>query len=165
MFAKIIKNKKILLYLIIVLGLVVLLILASGNKKTEKPQTEYIITEEEKRDATEDTNRDVKEEEVPPTQAEPQETTQGTEKISDDFEFAKHMEELYREYPWYSKLPIERDGYTLIWVVQEKAFRIIMRISEDSPEEEKKTLINQALRDIEEITGVSYENFPYYVVY
>ncbi len=164
MFAKIIKNKKILLYLIIVLGLVVLLILASGNKKTEKPQTEYIITEEEKGDAKEDTNGGVKEE-VPPTQAEPQETTQGTEKISDDFEFAKHMEELYREYPWYSKLPIERDGYTLIWVVQEKAFRIIMRISEDSPEEEKKTLINQALRDIEEITGVSYENFPYYVVY
>jgi hypothetical protein len=164
MFTKIIKNKKILLYLIIVLGLVVLLILASGNKKTEKPQTEYIITEEEKGDAKEDTNGGVKEE-VPPTQAEPQETTQGTEKISDDFEFAKHMEELYREYPWYSKLPIERDGYTLIWVVQEKAFRIIMRISEDSPEEEKKTLINQALRDIEEITGVSYENFPYYVVY
>ena len=164
MFTKIIKNKKILLYLIIVLGLVVLLILASGNKKTEKPQTEYIITEEEKGDAKEDTNGGVKEE-VPPTQAEPQETTQETEKISDDFEFAKHMEELYREYPWYSKLPIERDGYTLIWVVQEKAFRIIMRISEDSPEEEKKTLINQALRDIEEITGVSYENFPYYVVY
>lgn len=157
MLIKIIKNKKILLYTLITIGFVILLIIAFGNKKTERPQTEYIITDEEK--------RDVKEDFVPSTSPTSQDPTQITEKVSDDFEFAKHMKDLYREYPWYSKLPIDKDEYALIWVVQEKAFRIIMRISEDSPEEKKKAVINQALRDIDEITGVSRENFPYYVVY
>ena len=157
MFIKIIKNKKILIYVVTILSFVVFLVLTLGNKKTKIPQTEYIINEGGDRNKQED--------EVFLTPDKTQDTLQGTEKISDDLEFAKHMRNLYREYPWLSRLPIERDSYALIWVIQEKAFRIIMRISEDSPEEEKKKIINQALKDIDEITGVSHENYPYYVVY
>ncbi len=157
MFIKIIKNKKLLIYVVTILSFVVFLVLTLGNKKTKIPQTEYIINEGGDRNKQED--------EVFLTPDKTQDTLQGTEKISDDLEFAKHMRNLYREYPWLSRLPIERDSYALIWVIQEKAFRIIMRISEDSPEEEKKKIINQALKDIDEITGVSHENYPYYVVY
>lgn len=166
MVIKNIKNKKILPYLIIILGCIIVFILISSDKDSEKRQSEYKISEEENKKTGGEGEEEEKErtaEEEDSTATTPPETS--IENENGDFEFAKHMEEVYREYPWYRKFPIEKEGYVLIWVPQEKSFRIVMLIDENSPDDKKNNLINQALSDIEEATGVSYTNYPYYVVY
>ena len=87
------------------------------------------------------------------------------EQISGDFELLRYNEEIDRKYPWYRKLPIEKEGYRILWEINTETFRIRLKISEDSPKEEKETLTKQALKDIESITGKSYKDYSYYVVY
>lgn len=91
--------------------------------------------------------------------------TEFQEKISGDFELLRYNEEIDRKYPWYRKLPIEKEGYRILWEINTETFRIRLKISEDSSKEEKETLTKQALKDIESITGRSYKDYPYYVVY
>lgn len=145
-------NKKMLLFLTIVLVLFIIFILINNNKDSEKSPTEYKITEEYKEETAEDITTPVSPETI-------------TENENGDFDFARHMKEVYREYPWYRKFPIEKEDYLLIWVPQEKSFRIVMLIDQDSSDKEKNNIIDQALSDIEKATGVSYRNYPYYVVY
>ena len=84
---------------------------------------------------------------------------------NEDWEHAQYWKEIYSEYPWYSKLPIEKDGYRIIWDLEKQAFRVRLKISENSPQEEKNILINQAVEDIENITGEPIDKSPYYVLY
>ena len=84
---------------------------------------------------------------------------------NEDWEHAQYWKEIYSKYPWYSKLPIEKEGYRIIWDLEEESFRIRLKISENSPQEEKNILINQAVEDIENITGEPIDKSPYYVLY
>ncbi len=84
---------------------------------------------------------------------------------NEDWEHAQYWKEIYSKYPWYSKLPIEKEGYRIIWDLEEESFRIRLKISENSPQEEKNILINQAIEDIENITGEPIDKSPYYVLY
>jgi len=84
---------------------------------------------------------------------------------NEDWEHAQYWKEIYSKYPWYSKLPIEKEDYRIIWDLEEESFRIRLKISENSPQEEKNILINQAVEDIENITGEPIDKSPYYVLY
>lgn len=150
------KNKKILVLVFIILGLAILLFV---NNEKNKMQPEYKITKEK------EGKTDTIEEDTPTATTDPGTTTQPIEKLTEDSEFAKYWEGILKEYPWFRKQPIEKEGYRVLYVIEEKSFRIRLKISENSPEELKKKYINEALEDIEKLTGKSYENYPYYVVY
>jgi len=152
MFTKIIKNKKIIKYLIIIFILAILFVLIISYKNSPKNGTEYKIYEEERK-KTEESN-------TAPTTTEPI-----TEKLTGDYEYAIYKRNLIKEYPWYRSLPIEKEGYTVVFLTKQKSFRIVLLINKSSPEQEKNNLINQALDDIEKLTGVSYKNYPYFVDY
>lgn len=84
---------------------------------------------------------------------------------NEDWEHAQYWKEIYSKYPWYSKLPIEKESYRIIWDLEKESFRIRLKISENSSQEEKNILIDQAIEDIENITGEPIDKSPYYVLY
>lgn len=158
-----IKNKKLVAVLFISTVLIIILIFSSNRKK---PGSYYKTVTDNKNADVSKSLKDEQSEDSSVTKLPIPETREtNIEQISDDYEFAKYWDNIYREYPWYKKLPIVTDNYKIYWVIQEKSFRIRLTVSENSPEEQKKDFVNKALKDIEELTGVSYENYPYYVLY
>ncbi len=163
---KFIKNKKIRIIFLSVFSLLTLYIIKVSHDNSRKNLPIYEIREgtEDNRDKIVPEEQTPKEDVVTPTTS-PISKIQPVEYIANDFEFAEYWKNIYKEYPWYEKLPIETDEYRLLWVIQEESFRIRLKISENSPQEQKDKIINQALEDIQDITGESYKNFPYYVLY
>lgn len=155
-----IKKIKLLIVTAVILTALILTVLNNSKNKDKTKQSDYILIENEKNNKNTDGQDDPYESTTTPETKLPV-----VKKLTEDYEFAKRKQEDYKEYPWYTKTPIETDGYFLIWVLEEKSFRIRLKISEKSPEEQRKNLINQALKDVEELTGMSYENYPYYVLY
>ncbi|HRY56985.1 MAG TPA: hypothetical protein P5014_02355 [Patescibacteria group bacterium] len=157
-----IKNKKLVAVLFISTVLIIILIFSSNRKK---PGSDYKTITDNKTNVSK-SSKDEQSEDSGVTKPPVPETGKTIiEQISNDYEFTKYWENIYREYPWYKKLPIVNNDYKIYWVVQEKSFRIRLAVSENSPEEQKRDIINKALKDIEDLTGVSYENYPYYVLY
>lgn len=163
---KFIKNKKIQILFFFILSLLILYIIKVSYDKSKKNLPLYETHEEteDKKDKTLPDEETPKEEVIRPITS-PAPEIKPVEYISNDFEYAKYWKDIYEEYPWYGKLPIEKEEYRLLWVLEEKSFRIRLKISENSPQEQKNKLINQALEDIQELTGESYKNYPYYVLY
>lgn len=155
MFTKILKNKKIIKYSTIFFSLVMLVVLVTSYQNSQKNKTGY-KTHEEKRREVEETE----ESDTAPVVVEPD-----TEKLTGDYEYAMYKKGLIKKYPWYRDLPIEKDGYIVVFLTKQESFRIVLLIDKNSPEREKDNLVNQALDDIEKLTGVSYRNYPYSVDY
>ncbi|HPD73940.1 MAG TPA: hypothetical protein PLX95_01430 [bacterium] len=156
------KNKKIQSVAVILFILLSVYVFSIIHKKPEVGSPEYKVTEEER-------GSDKKPDSEVPIVTSP--TTPATEtkpvdRIADDFEIAKDREKIYREYPWYLKLPVKTDEYFISWILEEKSFRIYLAISEsNSTKEQKDALLNRALEAIQELTGSSYKRYPYYVIY
>ena len=157
-----IKNKKLVAILFILTVLIIILILSNDRKKLG---SYYKTVTDNKADVSKSLKDEQSEDSSVTKPPVPETGKTNLEQISDDYEFTKYWDNIYREYPWYKKLPIVTDNYKIYWVILEKSFRIRLTVSENSPEEQKKDFVNKALKDIEELTGVSYENYPYYVLY
>ena len=162
-----INNIRIKYVIIFLLVVAVLFILISANrKKSPGEPSGYNISNDVNRntDTVDETNE---------VNTKPSDDTDSKDiKVSGtgaaenkDWEFGQMWKEIYRKYPWYRKFPIENDKYGIVWVIEEESFRIVLKIGENSLESVKKELINQALKDIEEATGMSSKNFDYYVRY
>ena len=71
--------------------------------------------------------------------------------------------EFFEKYPWWDKLPIETEEYSIYYILPKESFRIRLKISKDSPQELIDDLTNKALEEIKKI--YEKEPIPYYVVY
>lgn len=67
-----------------------------------------------------------------------------------------------QEYPWNRYLPIVREKYTIIFNFDKNAFRIRINVENPNPSE-RQSIINDALKDLEEI-GVDTNKVKYYVI-
>lgn len=152
----IIKNKKYIVFILLAI-LIVYLILRSFTGKTDRQDGGFVINEDGDERVYEE------EEEIEDKR---DDTYQAPNTIyNEDIQFAKEWETIYREYPWYRNIPVEKEGYRIIWILKEKTFKIRLKIPENSPEEQKNRLLEKALTEIEELTGESSSKYPYYVVY
>jgi|LDZU01.1.fsa_nt_gi hypothetical protein len=82
-----------------------------------------------------------------------------------DYEYAEAMKSLFEKYPWYSKLPIDTNEYTIVWDFEVEKFRIRLKIPESSSQELKDSLIAKAVEDIKTLTGEKFAEYTYYVLY
>jgi hypothetical protein len=87
------------------------------------------------------------------------------EMIKNEVEFSNTLSEINQKYPWYEKLPINNDRYIILWSIEEEEFRILCKISETAPENEKGVMIEEARKIVEEISGENIENFKYEVFF
>ena len=87
---------------------------------------------------------------------------QSGQQLKDDLLFAKTELNYHKKYPWYSKLPIIREEYTIIYNFKKEAFRIRIKI-ENPSEDQKELIIQKALKDLENI-GVDTKTITYYTL-
>lgn len=96
-------------------------------------------------------------------------TTPFTEKLrqqiqdqaQDDFIYGQAVEKFNQQYPWYKKLPIITNDYSIGYDFDRESFRI--RFSSDIPPNQHQQIINDALNDLKNI-GVNINNIKYYTV-
>lgn len=85
-------------------------------------------------------------------------TLPGTQnQTPDDYKFDQGMENLFQQYPWYSKIPIETKDYRIIYDFDKNSFRI--RLLTTSTDVIKQSAIN-SLKAI----GVDLNKFTYYFI-
>lgn len=80
-------------------------------------------------------------------------------------ELGKAQEEMEEKYPWYFEFPIDRYNYMVVWSPETEQFRIIVKANENIKSYVLKNIVDIAIRDIEEITGLDIEEEDYYVVF
>lgn len=82
-----------------------------------------------------------------------------------DYEYAEATKSLLEKYPWYSKLPIDNNEYTIVWDFEVEKFRIRLKIPETSVQELKDSLTAKAVEEIKKLTGDKFSEYAYYVLY
>ncbi len=80
----------------------------------------------------------------------------------DDLLFGQALSEFHQDYPWYRKLPIVKDTYTITYDFEKEQFRIRLSIK-PADENEQNEIINRALEDLKNI-GVDTKDLKYYVL-
>lgn len=70
-----------------------------------------------------------------------------------------------KEYPWYKKIPIETKEFVIIFDFEVDKFRIILNIPENSTQNLKNSLTSKAVEEIKKLTGESFDQYEYYVVF
>lgn len=73
--------------------------------------------------------------------------------VEGDLEYSKKVEIFKQKYPWYNKIPIERDSYTIVYDYDISSFRIRLKMKQTSPESQRNEAVNKALKDISDIGG------------
>ncbi len=77
--------------------------------------------------------------------------------------FAEDQKEWYQDNPWYAGLPIVTDGFTIVYDVEEKSFRIRITLEDDATNAEIKAAKQEALDDLEDI-GADPNTQGYYFI-
>lgn len=80
--------------------------------------------------------------------------------VPDGVSFTKSLTNLYEEYPWYSKLPIDTNYYHIVYDFSEEKFRI--RLKKILEQNKIETVVRDANNDLKKI-GVK-EPYGYYVI-
>ncbi len=78
--------------------------------------------------------------------------TEGSLQTQGDLDFTTAWFDVLKKYPWYRRLPIEKDDYAIVFDFDIESFRIIF-IKKDLDENSKKKIIDTALNDLK-IIGV-----------
>jgi hypothetical protein len=139
------KNKK--LIIIILSAMLILFILISLFPKKEKNTSSNFTKSTQTTEQTVVVERNV------------------TENTLGDFLFAQNSKEFYRTHPWYRSLPIETQGYLILWDFNKEQFAIQLKIKEDASPNEKGTLTSQAVQEIKNITKNEFDKYEYYILY
>ncbi|NMB91717.1 hypothetical protein GYA37_02630 [candidate division WWE3 bacterium] len=139
------ENKIILIALVLLVTVLLLFTLKKDTKNTDLSSYKKTTSEQKKGQAATDTSTE--------------------NSLPNDYEHAEAIKELLKEYPWYSKLPIDNNEYTIVWDLDIEKFRIRLKIPETSPQESKDSLIAKAVEDIKTLTGEDFQKYTYYVLY
>lgn len=82
---------------------------------------------------------------------------QSQQQTEDDKNFAEALDELHRQYPWYSQLPIVNENFAIAFNFAKNSFRIVFYV----PSTPK--LQAEAVSELEAI-GVDLNKYGYYFV-
>ncbi len=85
--------------------------------------------------------------------------------IEGDASFSKVMSSIYDKYPWYKNMPINTDGYFIVWDLEKSQFRIRLKASSESSQSNKDALLSEALRHLKSVVNEDFSNYQYYVLY
>lgn len=80
-------------------------------------------------------------------------------------ELGKAQEEIEKKYPWYFDFPIDRYTYMVVWSPEREQFRIVVKSDESINSKALNNIVQRAVADIEEITGMDIKKEDYYVVF
>jgi hypothetical protein len=147
-----VRKKKDLIFMgVIVLGLLVMMVISNPEPRTDIPKPEtgsdiYVKTPY----TEESTETPLTEEEMPPADG--------------DYYYSQGIREMYRKYPWYSRIPIDTPEYTVVYDFKMEQFRIRLKMSSTAPQAEKDRLVAKALNDIKSI-GYAAPEIPHYVLF
>jgi hypothetical protein len=83
--------------------------------------------------------------------------TSTLQELPRDLEYSQGLNDLHKNYPWYSKLPVETKDYRIIYDFDKQSFRI--RILTQSTDQIKQSAISR-LKGL----GVDLTKFSYYFV-
>ncbi|MFC1700261.1 hypothetical protein ACFLZ4_01280 [Patescibacteria group bacterium] len=89
----------------------------------------------------------------------------GPPPLRGDLDFSEGVKTLHKDYPWYSKLPVDTEEYVIVFDLERKEFRIRLKVPETSSQDIKDTTLNKAVSKLREITGQDFNNYTYYVLY
>lgn len=130
--------KKFKLIIIVLLGAVLIIVLLFSNDKGKQPEvpvSPFITTPEKKT-------------EIPVVTVSPTMTSEEAKQLSqNDIKFSEGMQNFLKEYPWYTKLPIENSSYRVVYDLDKKSFRVRLKISSTSPKSQQDSLVAQAIQD------------------
>lgn len=77
--------------------------------------------------------------------------------------FAEDQKEWYQDNPWYAELPIVTNGFTIVYDVEEKSFRIRITLGDDATNAEINAAKQEALDDLKDI-GADPNTQGYYFI-
>jgi len=86
-----------------------------------------------------------------------------TEQAEGDRLFADAQTDWYKNNPWYSRLPIVKDDYTIVYESDTKKFRIRLTLGDNSTGAEIEAAKNRALEDLE-TAGVDLDKYEHYFI-
>lgn len=75
-----------------------------------------------------------------------------------EMEYNNKLKELYAKYPWYQKIPIETDLYSIVFDFEVESFRIRYK---EGVNKKNPTILEQALQDIRNIGA---DPSKYYII-
>lgn len=79
-----------------------------------------------------------------------------------DFEYSKEIEKLYQEYPMLNLLPIEGEGFEVVYDIGKKQYRIHINLPSTTDEETIKPFVEKALKKLREL-GINPKENEYYL--
>ncbi|MEX2053444.1 MAG: hypothetical protein WD940_00320 [Patescibacteria group bacterium] len=86
-----------------------------------------------------------------------------TEQTEGDELFAEAQTDWYKDNPWYSKLPIIEDDYTIVYEPDTKKFRIRITMEENTLGTQIGDAKDRAIKNLETI-GVDLSQYSYYFI-
>ena len=81
-----------------------------------------------------------------------------------DIEFNEAIENLKKDFPWYSNIPIDTDQFTIVYDYDRKQFRIRLKVPENTSAEIIDNLTKKALSALQDI-DVNPTEWGYYVLF
>jgi hypothetical protein len=132
---RLLKKFKFVLIALLGIVLVAAFVFSLKGEQSEVPVAPFITTPEQK-SATPTLS-------VPQTMT-PQQVQQQTQ---DDIKFSDGVQSFLKDYPWYTKLPIDNSSYRIVYDLDKSSFRIRLKISSTSPKSQQDLLIARAIQD------------------